>query len=280
MGIAGHAPRSAIARRARAFRRDPLRAFVGEADWVGTALLERLAPGDAGDDLAARYRALLYRGRKVRCPVCGSGLRYFRPAWNRPDAVCPRCLSEERHRALWLFLREHPRLLSDAGPLLHFAPEPVLDDRIRTLVPERYVSADLDPARAMDRVDIADLPYPDGSFGAVVCSHVLEHVEDDRRAMREMRRVLRRGGLALVMVPLDRSRQHTLEDPTITEPAAREAAYRQADHVRLYGRDLPERLDEAGFRTQVVRYVEGLPPAIRLRHGLNPEDEIYLARRP
>lgn len=247
---------------------------------MGTALLTRVRPGAAGEDLSARYRALLYRGTRVQCPVCGSALRYFRPAWNRPDAACPRCLSEERHRALWLYLRDRPETLRAAAPLLHFAPEPVLADRIRALAPTGYVSADLDAGRAIDRADITDLPYADAAFGAIVCSHVLEHVADDRRAMREMRRVLRPGGVALVMVPVDRTRERTFEDPAIVGPVAREAAYRQADHMRLYGRDLPERLDEAGFRTEVVRYVESLPASARARHGLNPEDEIYLARRP
>ena len=257
-----------------------MRTLVADADWIGSALIERIAAGARAERAVGRYRSLLYRGRRVSCPVCRGRFRYFKPDHNRPDAICPGCLSQERHRALWLYLSEHPQLLDGATSLLHFAPEPRIEGQLRARPGLRYVSADLVSPRAMDKVDITALPYADAGFDAILCSHVLEHVDDDRGAMREMRRVLAPGGWALVMVPVDHNRASTLEDPAIRTPEQRRSAYLQEDHVRLYGSDLASRLDEQGFRTTVISYVRGLAPELRARHGLRVEDDIYLARRP
>lgn len=259
-------------------RRDPGAAVTAELDWIGTRVLERLAPGDARA-ATGRYRRALYRGRRVHCPVCDGRFRFFKPAWNRPDAICPACMSQERHRALALYLRARPGLLDAVGSLLHFAPEPGLARLVRDAGVPRYVSADLRSPEAMDHVDIQELPYESGSFDAIICSHVLEHVPDDRQAMRELLRVLRPGGWALVMVPVDLGRPSTLQDPSVATAQERRATYRQEDHLRLYGRDVPERLDAEGFSTNVVRFVRDLDESDRLRHGLNPEDEFYFARR-
>lgn len=253
---------------------------VADADWIGSALIERVAEGSQAERPVGRYRSLLYRGRRVSCPVCGGRFRYFKPDHNRPDAICPGCLSHERHRALWLYLSAHPHLLDGARSLLHFAPEPRIEEHLRDRAGLRYVSADLVSPRAMDRVDITVLPYADASFDAILCSHVLEHVVDDLRAMRELHRVLTPGGWALVMVPVDHDRASTLEDPSVVTAGQRRSAYLQEDHVRLYGRDLPARLDEQGFETMVIPYVRNLAPAVRDRHGLREEDDLYLARRP
>jgi hypothetical protein len=273
-------PRTAVARRIEGVRRDPVRTAVADADWIGSALIERLAGASGAERAVGRYRGLLYRGSRVHCPLCDGRFRYFKPDHNRPDAICPGCMSQERHRALWLYLSAHPELLEGVGSLLHFAPERPIAQRLSSRPGLRYVSADLDSPHAMDRVDIASMPYADESFDAILCSHVLEHVPDDRRAMREMRRVLTPGGWALVMVPLDHARATTLEDPAITSPEQRRAAYLQEDHVRLYGSDLPARLDEQGFETAVIAYTRELPAAARARHGLRAEDDFYLARKP
>jgi SAM-dependent methyltransferase len=131
----------------------------------------------------------------------------------------------------------------------------------------------------MDRVDILDLPYPDDSFDAILCSHVLEHVEDDSRAMRELHRVLRPGGWAIVLVPLDLERSETYEDPAITAPRARERAYWGRDHLRLYGRDFPDRLRETGFEVTVDPWVRTLPGETRERYGLFPQEDMYVCRK-
>ncbi len=150
----------------------------------------------------------------------------------------------------WLFLKRFTNLFAGTPKrFLHFAPESRLERRLREIPNLDYLSADLNEHRAMVAVDIRDIPYPACSFDAIYCSHVLEHVPEDRSAMREMHRVLRPGGWALVLVPI--RGEHTFEDPTVTTPEERVRLFGQADHVRRYGRDIADRLREARFRVSV-----------------------------
>lgn len=175
-----------------------------------------------------------------------------------------------------MYLRERRgELLFDELSLLHFSPEPPFERLFRSLPNLRYASADLDAPGAMHHFDIQDIPLDDDTFDAILCSHVLEHVPDDRRAMRELRRVLKPGGWALVLVPIDSSRAETHEDPSITSRADRRREYWQEDHVRLYGRDFARRLEEEGFAVTVERYMREVEPDIAARHGL-PADDMYV----
>jgi SAM-dependent methyltransferase len=193
------------------------------------------------------------------------------PSWNRPGAICPGCGAQERHRAVWLYLRaRRPELFSEALSVLHFAPEESFQRRLSALTKLRYVTADLELPHASEHFDIVRIPYPDDSFDVILCVHVLEHVEEDRRAMRELARVLKPDGWALILVPMDEDRAETYEDAAITAPRERERAFWQHDHVRLYGRDFPERLREEGFRVTVDPYVRDLDQETVARHGLGP----------
>jgi SAM-dependent methyltransferase len=221
----------------------------------------------------AGMRALAHRGDAVSCPCCDGSFDEFIRHRGRPHAKCPRCGALERHRLLWLYLAERTSLLSSRSSLLHFAPEPAFARRLKRDPGLRYVTADLDSPHAMDKVDIMDMPYADGAFDAVLCNHVLEHVDDDRLAMREIRRVLRPGGWAILMTPMDSRRATTLEDPTVTTPADRHRVFGQSDHLRLYGRDFATRVAEAGFAVRTDRYVEQLDPALVSRCGLRREDD-------
>jgi SAM-dependent methyltransferase len=228
---------------------------------------------------AVRRRAALVRerGGAVQCPVCGGRVRRFKPDWNRPGAICWRCGAHERHRAVALLLARRPELLAGAGSLLHFAPEWCFRH-----VPRppglRYVTTDLDPAKGDLPLDIRALDLPDASFGAIVCSHVLEHVDRDRDALAELRRVVAPDGWVLLMVPQDLDRAETFEDPAIVAPEARRAAYWQHDHVRLYGRDFADRVRAAGFAVETVVMSDELGPAAAARHGLIAQDLIHLCR--
>lgn len=226
-----------------------------------------------------RYRMLTHRGDAVECPVCGHAFSCFRDDWNRANAICWRCGAHERHRLLWLYLERHPDLLGGASSLLHFAPEWCLERCLRRVAGLRYVTGDLDPGAAELELDITDLTLPDGSFDAIICSHVLEHVEADRVAMRELWRVLSPGGWAIVMVPIDLTRTSTLEDPAVRTPEQRERAYWQSDHVRLYAPDIAERLREAGFDVTRERYAVALGREQAARYGCIDVDEIYLCRK-
>ena len=157
-------------------------------------------------------------GDRVECPCCdGTYLRFV-----GPDLECPTCKAHERHRLLWTYLFEHtPDLLDGQLSLLHFAPEPVFERRFRGMENLRYVTTDLNPKRGEVVADITALPFAEEEFDVVLCSHVLEHVDDDRGALAEVARVLRPGGAALLLVPFDKTRADTHEDPGITSPGER-----------------------------------------------------------
>jgi SAM-dependent methyltransferase len=238
---------------------------------VGKAL-----PPDRHAAVMGRLRGVLWRGDNVECPCCGGRFDRFLPYWNRPNCVCPRCGSHERHRALWVYLRDRVDL---RGRLLHVAPEEAIARHLRGRAGLEYVSADLSSPLAALHFDIQDIPFKAETFDAVLCGHVLTEVPDDRRAMREMHRVLRRGGLAIVMAAVEPDRETTYEDPAITDPEARRAAFLEPHNVRVYGRDLAARLAEAGFEVDVVPYPRVLGDDAIRRYGLLPIDEIYVCRR-
>lgn len=205
--------------------------------------------------------ALPYRGTGRWCPVCGKSARAFKPYGivPRPDAQCPHCGALERHRLAWLYLQQRTNLF-DGRPrqMLHVAPELCFQPRLRRKLGEGYLTADLDSPRAAVRMDITDIRYPDASFDVILCSHVLEHVPDDRRAMREFHRVLRPDGWAILLVPITAER--TFEDPSVTDPAERLRLFGQEDHVRQYGPDYVDRLREAGFEVSTTRVPDLVSP--------------------
>ncbi len=226
-----------------------------------------------------RLARLRYRGSGVECPCCGRSFRAFAPDWNRASAICPGCGAHERHRALAIYLRERTELGQRPLRLLHFAPEHALEQVLERLPDLDRATADLEPGAADLEIDITRIALGDASFDAILCSHVLEHVEDDRGAMGELHRVLRPGGFALVLVPLDLEREATLEDPSVKTPDERVAAYWQEDHVRLYAPDIADRLASAGFSVTVERLADELPPEAVSRYGLARGDVIFRCER-
>ena len=140
-------------------------------------------------------RKIQYLGFARYCPVCGSWLRRFDVYGlaRRPDAQCPVCKTLERHRLLWQFLKTHTLLL-DGSPkrLLHFAPEPAFASKFKSIAGLDYVTADLYDPSAMHKMDITKIQFADESFDWFYCSHVLEHIEDDAKALREIRRILKK----------------------------------------------------------------------------------------
>jgi SAM-dependent methyltransferase len=239
-----------------------------------------ITPARAASALSLRYRVLANRGDAVACPVCGHRFARFRDDWNRENALCWRCGAHERHRTLWLYLERHPELLGSGLSLLHFAPEWCLERRFRQLRGIRYVTGDLRPAEAELELDITRLALPDGAFDAIICSHVLEHVEDDAAAMRELYRVLAAGGWAIVMVPLDLGRSETLEDPAVRSERDRELWFGQSDHVRVYAPDIAGRLEAAGFAVTRERVALTLGAEAVARYRLLEADDLFMCRKP
>ena len=147
-------------------------------------------------------------------------------------------------------------MLKPGMAILHVAPDRVLAQRLAAVPGVYYAGGDLTAEFGPLRIDVTDLEFEDGSFDAVVCNHVLEHVPDDRGAMRELRRVLRPGGWALLQVPLDPNKAGTVEDPSVSDPQEMLRRFGQEDHVRIYGLDYADRLREAGFSVQLLDPVE------------------------
>jgi SAM-dependent methyltransferase len=192
------------------------------------------------------------------------------PRW---DARCAQCGSRERHRLLWLWANRTGVNQLDGKRILHFAPEKALRAALRNN--PAYETADLRQPGVTHEVDITRLPMGDESYDVVIANHVLEHIDDDRRAMRELFRVLRAGGIALLTVPINPTRQTTYEDQTITDPVERQAHFNAPDHRRFYGLDFADRLGDVGFMVETFR----LTPPEEVRYGLLPTEWLYVARR-
>lgn len=226
-----------------------------------------------------RVTSFLYRGNQVECPVCEGTFRKFLPyGYNkvRKGVLCPRCFSLERHRLLWLFLKRRSRFFTDHLRLLHIAPEQCFYARFRKLSHLEYVTADLVSPLADVKIDVQHMTFPDASFDVVICNHVLEHVPDDRKAMREIHRILNPGGFAILQVPSNPSMEKTYEDASITDPNERERHFRQRDHYRLYGKDYIQRLQEEGFRIRDEDFSASLSEEEKSRFRL-PAGEFMFA---
>lgn len=245
---------------------------------VPRPLLQRIA------GWAVPVAGFLYKGRGRECPVCGSKYRRFMPYGYvnaRPDALCPHCLSLERHRLLWLYLVRETDLLTTFPKTLHIAPEVCLMRHLRKHFashPGQYVTADLESPLAELHFDIQAIPLADDYAEVIFCNHILEHVADDRQALRELHRILRPGGWGVLLSPVDLSRAETFEDDTVTDPAERTRIFGQYDHRRIYGRDYADRLREGGFRVEEIDYAARFTPAERQRYGL-PADHLYVVRK-
>lgn len=224
---------------------------------------------------------LFYKGRGVECPVCGAKWRKFMPygyVQSRSNALCPKCLSLERHRLLWLYLTRETDLLTTFPRTLHIAPEVCIMRHLKPHFashPGQYITADLESPLADLHFDVQQIPLADNSVEVILCNHLLEHVADDRAAMREMYRILRPGGWGILLSPVELDREQTYEDDSITDPAERTRIFGQYDHRRIYGNDYVERLRQAGFDALDIDYAANFTEADRQRYSL-PKDHIYI----
>lgn len=221
--------------------------------------------------LRSLVRSRFYYGTERLCPVCNQSFRRFVSSGiiPREDAQCVYCGSLERHRLLWLFLHKKTDLF-DGKPkkMLHVAPEYCFETRFKRLLGSNYLTADLFKPHVMVKMDITDIQYPDQSFDVIYCSHVLEHVPDDQKAMQEFHRVLSKDGWAIILVPI--TSKKTVEDPSIVDPADRLRMFGQEDHVRSYGPDYIDRLRDAGFKVEVFTAGDLVGRDSVVRLGLTP----------
>jgi SAM-dependent methyltransferase len=230
-------------------------------------------------ELASLRQITEQKDKQKLCPVCLAELKAFVPHRGRPSERCPSCGAYARHRIVWLYLRDQTDLLRKPTRLLHFAPEPGLQRRIKKYGMIDYTTATYDPKKPNQGVDIQQLPYADASFDMVYCSHVLEHVPDDIKALRELFRVLVPGGLAVIMIPF-RAMPTTYEDPTITSPEERTKHFGQNDHLRAYGVDFPDRVRAAGFDLSIDYPTERLTTEQLVRYGIHATCPVFASRKP
>ena len=192
--------------------------------------------------------------------------------------MCPACHSHDRERHLFIFFRKSNLLNEFKGArILHFAPEKHFSALINSLKPETYIQGDLHPSSTMERVDIQNIQYNDGVFDLVIANHVLEHVDDDSAALREVHRVLRHGGKALLQTPFSSLLEKTIDDPGIKTDYLRTVINGQADHLRLYGRDIFEKVESFGFTLHDQAGNKELFAEIdSKRYGVNPHEPFML----
>ena len=227
--------------------------------------------------------AVFYRGKNVECNVCGSTFREFLPYGRNPgrdNALCPNCLSLERHRLMDLYLRRKTNFFKENLKVLHVAPEYCFIDRFEKMKNLDYITADIESPLAKVKMDIHAIPFAENTFDVAFCNHVMEHVDDDIKAMSELHRVLKLGGWAIIQSPQDWNLATTFEDANITDPLAREKHFWQDDHLRLFGRDYGQRLQKGGFEVIEDRFVmDELTPEDVKRHALPSNEVIYFCKK-
>lgn len=217
---------------------------------------------------------LYFKGDQFTDPIDGSSYRKFLPYGYqnlRQNALCPGTLSLERHRLLWLYLDRKTTFLTDSIRVLHIAPEQVFYKKFKSFSHWDYTTSDLHSPLADVKADICALPFEDNSYDFILCNHVLEHIPNDLKAMEELYRVLKPGGTAILQVPLEEDRENTFEDDAITDQRERTRIFGQYDHVRVYGQDYYNRLEEVGFKATAVDFIKEISAADVKRFALPTE---------
>ena len=260
--------------------------FVGKSirlvlNAVPRPILQRVA------GWAVPVLGLFYAGKGRKCPICGGEKRKFLPYGYgkvREDTLCPKCLSLERHRLLWHYLMNNNserERIKNLPTILHIAPEVCLMrefKRIYLSAPQNYITADLESPLADMHFDVQQIPMADSSVDIIICNHLLEHVESDHKALKEMYRIMRPGGLGIMLAPIDYTLETTFEDDTITDPKQRAEVFGQYDHRRIYGKDYLERLRAAGFEAFEIDYAAEFSDSDRTKFSFG-SDKLYIVRK-
>ena len=199
---------------------------------------------------------IYFKGSKYTDPIDNSKYRKFLPYGYgkniRKNALCPGTLSLERHRLLWLFLERNTTFFNDKLKVLHFAPEQPFYKKFKSIKNWNYITCDLNSPLADIKADICKLPFKKFEFDLIICNHVLEHIDNDFKAMEEIYRVLKKNGIGILQVPIDESLSITFEDKTIIDPKIKSELFGQYDHVRKYGKDFYDRLKSVGFKVKKI----------------------------
>lgn len=223
-----------------------------------------------------------FKGKNFIDPIDGNSYRRFLPygyGKSRKNALSPGTLSLERHRLMYLFLKNETTFFTDNLKVLHIAPEQCFLDRFKKLTNLEYISADLYSPIVDVKADILNLPFQNEEFDVVICNHVLEHIQDDYIAMNELFRVMKKGGFGIFQVPMKNSLDKTYEDKNITLKEDRKKHFGQYDHVRWYGMDYFKRLENAGFEVFPIKYYEKLGKENVKKYGLSSTEILPFVKK-
>ena len=223
----------------------------------------------------------IYRGDTYYCPICERGYSRFLPGPDkiRSNSKCPGCSSLERHRLLWLYLTRELNIPTSKLKLLSVAPDYATQSKLKSLNNIDYTSVDLESPLAMYKAELTNLDFNNNSFDAILCYHVLEHIEDDKKAISELYRVLKPGGWAILQSPIDIDREKTFEDFKITSPQERKKIFGQEDHVRIYGKDYSLRLKNAGFIVKEDDFINKLSETETQKFVLDKNEMIFFCKK-
>lgn len=270
--------------------------------------IKHLIPFWAGKKIRGTYQKTLgfvYKGNTYYCPYCKHSFRKMLPAGEkleviekyniigsgyRENCTCPRCYAKDRDRLIHLYLEKKTTLFTEAHKVLHIAPEAWLKELFHDLPHVHYTNGvkDIDDPdygyyydRRTREIDITDLEMKDNFYDAIVCSHVLEHVLNDQKAMREIYRVLKPGGWAILQVPYSTLIDITIEDSTVVSPQERKKRFGQFDHVRIYGNDYETRLKNTGFEVERFNPLnEEWGKQYIQQYALNPHEDLFIVHKP
>lgn len=251
--------------------------------------------------VAKILKKIYYFGVNYYCPFCNSHIKNFKPHGHTFNVLkelnvvggyrveigkCPICFSTERERLLYLYIFKSGKIDIKDNKILHVAPERLIKEKFERLLSKLNISYHTGDKfeegysyNDCPELDITKTDYPSNTFDFVLCNHVLEHIPNDKDAMDEIFRILKKGGKAILQVPISTVLEKTYEDFTITDPREREEKFGQFDHVRIYGQDYPNKLSESGFNMNVENSFDVFDTNVIKKFGINAEEKIFLANK-
>ena len=229
------------------------------------------------------FLVFILKGNKYTDPIDGKSFKAFLPYGygnQRDNVLSPSTFSLERHRLLWLYLKNETSFFNAKFKVLHFAPEQAFYKRFRKLKNLDYTTTDLNSPLADVKADICNLPFEDNSYDVILCNHVLEHIPDDTKAMQELYRIMKPNGWGIFQIPQDLKRQNTFEDNSITDKKERAKIFGQYDHVRIYGKDYFDKLRSIGFIVEEIDFTSKLSEEAISKYSLAKGEIIPLVKKP